>query len=974
VRLRALRLSAELSQEELAERSGLSVRTIGGLERGHIQRPYPVSVRRLADALGLGGPARDEFVSAARRRLAAGQPAARAEPTAGASSPGGAGPVLPRQLPVAVSAFVGRLDELATLTQLLRPPGGTAVITALGGTAGVGKTALAVQWAHQFATEFPDGQLFVNLRGFDPSGVPVAPADAVRVLLDALQVPADRLPQTVEAQFGLYRSLLAGKRMLLILDNACDVAQVRPLLPGSPACRVIVTSRNLLTGLAAVEAAQPLLLDVLTPPEARQLLQRRLGAARLAAEPGAATQIMDSCARLPLALSIVAARAAMRPDLPLAQIASDVTAGQNLDAFTSGDDPAADVRAVLSWSYRELDASTARAFRLAGLAPGPSLDRYAAAALTGSTARQAGRALDALARAGLALPTGPDRYGMHDLLRSYARELTASGTAGDEAAALTRLLDYYLHTASAAVDTLFPARRYRHPQIPAPDTPVPVITSEAAARAWLDTHRSSLVATAVHAANNGWPSHASRLSAVLFNYLLIGAHYPEAITVHHSASRAARSAGDKAAEAEALNSLSAVDFQLGRYQQAASHLSQSIAAYQQAGNEIRLANVYSNLGFVEFREGNCEQAICHLEESLAVLRTADDPVGEAVVLNNLGFAALRQGRYQQATDYLNEALGLFRQTGEMNGAAHALSNLGEAALRQGRYQQATSQLQQALGICRQTSDRTNEADMLTLLGIASLRRGHYQQATSHLEQALALCQQTDSMSAQAAALNGLGELLSATGRPDEARAQHAAALAAASHVGEKYEQARAHLGLARAYQASGDTGKARHHSQQALTYYTELGAPEAGQIHAQLAPVSTRRARLCCCWRAVWGRLGASAHRTETRRHQARRLLHDGTLDTSDRMAGLLVLLYAQTPTAAGRCLSRGSDGDPRRPRAYSFAGDFGAQAPDHHDAVAVGGPDEFPRGPGGPVAGNPSAAVPILFLIPSDIDRAAIP
>lgn len=280
-------------------------------------------------------------------------------------------------------------------------------------------------------------------------------------------------------------------------------------------------------------------MDVLTSEEAYQLLLRRLGAARLAHEPGASAQITKSCARLPLALSIIAARATIRSDLSLAQISCDLAARQNLDAFTDGEDPAADVRAVLSWSYRQLDAATACAFRLAGLPPGPDFDHYAVAAITGTTARQAGRTLDEFARDCLAQPTRLGQYGMHDLLRSYARELAAESTAEDERAALTRLFDYYLHTASEAVNTLFPATQYRRPQIPAPDTPVPVIKSEAAARAWLDTQRASLAAAAVHATENGWPGHATQLSAILFDYLVSGAHYPEAITVHSSACQAA---------------------------------------------------------------------------------------------------------------------------------------------------------------------------------------------------------------------------------------------------------------------------------------------------------------------------------------------------------------------------------------------------------------------------------------------------
>ena len=270
--LRSARRAAGLSQQELAERAGLSVRTIGNMERGASKWPYRDSLHRLADALSLRDEARAEFIAAAGRRLA---PDAVPDGT----RPGGArqacrARVVAAYLPATLPAFVGRRDQLATLSQVLQQPGGTAVITAIGGTAGVGKTALAVHWAHQVAGESPDGQLYVNLRGFDPSGTPVTPEEAVRVLLDSLDVPATRRPQTIEAQLGMYRSLLAGRRMLVLLDNARDAAQVRPLLPGAPTCRVIVTSRNQLTGLVATAAARPLLLDVLTDREGGALRRR----------------------------------------------------------------------------------------------------------------------------------------------------------------------------------------------------------------------------------------------------------------------------------------------------------------------------------------------------------------------------------------------------------------------------------------------------------------------------------------------------------------------------------------------------------------------------------------------------------------------------------------------------------------------------------------------------------------------------
>jgi transcriptional regulator with XRE-family HTH domain len=457
--LRARREAAGLSQEELAERSGLSPHTISNLERNLTRWPYRDTLQRLADGLGLRDEARAAFTTAAglRRGRAAIVPA----PAETASAEG-------RVVPAPVPGFAGRQHELKLLSELLDEPGGTAVIAAVGGTAGVGKTALAVYWAHQVAAEFPDGQLFVNLRGFDPAGTPVIPADAVRVLLEALDVPPDRLPATVEAQLGLYRSLLAGKRMLLVLDNAHDETQVRPLLPGSPTCRVVVTSRNQLTGLAAIEATGPLTLDVLTETEAFGLLGQRLGADRVSSDPGAAEQIITSCARLPLALSIIAARAAMRPDLPLTQIAADLAAHPGLEAFTTGPDPAADIRTALSWSYQQLDADTARAFRLTGLHPGPDFDQHAIAALTATRPEQAGHMLAILARGSLIQPAGPGRHSMHDLLRGYARELTAAQDSDDERrTALTRLFDHYLAAAVTAMDVAFPAEAYRRPRMAA---------------------------------------------------------------------------------------------------------------------------------------------------------------------------------------------------------------------------------------------------------------------------------------------------------------------------------------------------------------------------------------------------------------------------------------------------------------------------------------------------------------------------
>jgi transcriptional regulator with XRE-family HTH domain len=441
-RLRACRRSSGLSQQELAERSRLSIRAISKLECGRTRWPYPASVGRLADALGLRDAERAEFIAAAERRLGHGTEPAR---------PGAGHAYVPRLLPAPIPAFTGRVGELETLSRMIDEPGGTTLVTAITGTAGAGKTALAVHWARQVAEEFPDGQLFVNLRGFGPSGAPLTSLDAARVYLDALRVCADRLPATAEAQLGLYRSLLAGKRMLIVLDNARNAAQVRPLLPGSPTCRVIVTSRDQLRGLTVTEAARPLTVNALTDTEARQLLVTRLGSVRLAADRHATDQVIGSCAGLPLALCIVAARAELRPDLPLACIATELAGQRSLDAFTDMADPAADIRATFSWSYRQLDGDAARTFRLAGLHPGIDLEPRAVAALTGMTPELVGRTLDVLARASMIQAVGRERYTMNCLLRAYALEQAIQHLEKESQAALTASSEHYLQAASTMV-------------------------------------------------------------------------------------------------------------------------------------------------------------------------------------------------------------------------------------------------------------------------------------------------------------------------------------------------------------------------------------------------------------------------------------------------------------------------------------------------------------------------------------------
>ncbi|MGD0067573.1 MAG: tetratricopeptide repeat protein [Streptosporangiaceae bacterium] len=759
----------------------------------------------------------------------------------------GPGTVTPRQLPTPVAHFVGRDDELATLTGLLDRSDaegpGPVVISVIEGTAGVGKTALAVHWAHQVAERFPDGQLYVSLRGYD-SARPVPATDALAGFLRGLGVGGQDIPPAEDERAARYRSILADKLMLVVLDNAASEGQVRPLLPGTPACTVVVTSRDALAGLVARDGAHRLDLDLLPLDDAVRLLRELIGE-RADADPDTAAVLAGQCCRLPLALRVAAELAAARPGTSLARLADELADQQRrLGLLDAGGDPRTAVRAVLSWSYRHLDTGAARAFRLAGLHPGPGFDPYAVAALTGATLEQGRGMLNVLARAHLIQQARPGRYGMHDLLRAYARELAVARDGEDgQHAALTRLFDHYLHTAATAMDTLYPAERHRRPRIPPPATPAPPVTDPAAARAWLDAERATLVAVTVHTAGHGWPADATRLAATLFRYLDAGSHYHEAITIHTHARDAARHAGDRSAEATALNHLAGPNRRQGRYQQATSQHRRALALFRQTGDRTGQAAALANLGLVYADQGHYQAATSFHEQALNLFRKVRDRAGEARTLGNLGDIEERQGRYQQAARHHRQALAIAREIGARTSECAALINLGTVALRQGRYQQAATHLHQALALCRETDSRFFEAAALTTISSVCLRQGRMQEATGHLQAALALYRETSNRSGEADALNSLGEVLLATGQPGDARTQHAAALGLASPIGARHQQARAHNGLGHAHHATGNLGKARSHWQEALGLFTELGAPEADQVRAQLATADDQKRR-----------------------------------------------------------------------------------------------------------------------------------
>jgi tetratricopeptide (TPR) repeat protein len=525
-----------------------------------------------------------------------------------------------------------------------------------------------------------------------------------------------------------------------------------------------------------------------------------------------------------------------RPAASLRDLSDELADQQGrLDLLDAGGDPRTAVRAVFSWSYQHLDTAAARAFRLLGLHPGPDCDACAVAALTGGSLAQARALLDGLLRAHLVQEASSGRVAMHDLLRAYAAGLAGRFESNSQQrAALTRLFDYYLHTAAAAMDTLNPAERHRHPRIPEPATPVPPLSDPVAAREWLDRERATLVAAAGHMSANGWPSHSFRLADTLSRYLYIGSHVSEALTVYTQALGAARRAGDRTAEATVLIHIGVIDWVQSRSQQAADHFWQALALFREAGDRAGEAQALGNMGLNETKMGRYEQAVSHLQEAVAICRDIGDRFGEARALGGLGLARRQQGQYQEAADHYQHSLDLCREIGDREGEAWGLTRLGVIDLRLGRYQHAAGYLEQALALFREMGLVGGETEVLIRIADVCTGLGRYEQAAENFQQALAMSRKVGDPILEAEMLNGLAEVLFQTSEAGKARVHHAAALRLASEAGSPREQARAHSGLARIHQAGGDSYQARHHWQEALRRYAELGAPEADQIRERL--------------------------------------------------------------------------------------------------------------------------------------------
>ena len=832
-----------------------------GGRRAEALAAYQQARRDLVDELGIEpGPE----LRALHARILAGE----ADPTPASQDAAPRGPApspaqtVPRQLPAAVRHFTGRQAELDMLTRLLDETdasSGTVVISAIDGMAGIGKTALAVHAAHRLAEKFPDGQLFLDLHGYT-QGHPSRTADeALTWLLRALGVPPRGIPADGEQAAALYRQHLADTRTLIVLDNAATEAQVRPLLPGTGSCLVLITSRR---RLKALDDAHVMSLDLLAPPDAVALLRAVAGPGRIPADDPLAIEVAELCGLLPLALRIAASLLRHRPAWNLEHLAGRLHDQRH--RVTALNDGERELAAVFDLSYTSLEPAHRRLWRRLGLVPGPDLDAYAAAALVQADPKSAGGLLEDLVDHSLLTAHAPDRYRLHDLLRAHARTLAAALPEPDRVRALDRLLHYYAHTAQSAS-----ALVAHHPR-PAPEGPAPVhapaLADPEAARTWLRAERLNLDAAQAHASALDLDRHTIALAAGLAEILQTDGPWTHALQVHQAAAETAerlgrtaahataltdlgrvrhltgdypgaddahtralesfRALGDRPGEANAQTNLGRVRYLAGDYPGADSALSTAVQIFQTLGNRLGEADASTDLGRVHYATANGQGAGDALTRALEIYRELGNRLGEANALTNLGWLRHLAGDYPGAADALTSALRIHRELGNRLGQANALVTLGRVRRATEDYRGAGDAVTCALEIYRELGNRLGEANALNILGSVRLAAEDYREAADALTGALEIYRELGNRDGEATILTYLGRVRLAVEDYREADATHTRALKIYRELGDRRNEAWALNYYAATLAATGRHPQALALYQQALAMNRELNKPD----------------------------------------------------------------------------------------------------------------------------------------------------
>jgi tetratricopeptide (TPR) repeat protein/transcriptional regulator with XRE-family HTH domain len=864
--LRRYRIEANLTQQALAVRAHLSVQAIGMLERGTRRSPRRDTVVRLSRALGLGPPQAEALLTSG----------------SGDGQVDDVPPVARRTLPRDVATFTGRrreLDELLAAVDRDSRSARAFAITAIDGMAGVGKTAFAIHAAHRLASEYPDGQIFLDLRAHAAGLRPVEPFDALGTLLLTVGVAAPAVPNDLDARVALWRDHLSARRMLIVLDDAAGNEQVRPLLPGGPGCLVLVTSRR---RLSALEDVRPLTLDTLPRADAAELFTRLAGGPGQAVESSSVSVLAELSGRLPLAIGLLAGRLRSHPAWTARHLAATLRVTQDRLAEMHAENVA--VESAFELSYRDLAPDLKRLFRRLGAHPGRDVERYAAAALDGIEPAEAARRLDALYDDHLLDEPAPGRYRMHDLIRAYARSLADREDADAGAGAVDRLLDHYLGALGTANRHI--ARR-SSPFAASGGEGVerlPDLSTWHGALAWLEAERANLVACFDDAVARGRHRRVIDLARELHPLLDLWGPWDQAMAVQRAALEAARRAGDRLAEADALHDLGDIQRRTGAYQAAVASLEAALASACQLGSRLREASVLNDLGDVQRMLGDCRAAAASLCRALTLHRELDSRLGMAAALNRLGIVRSLTGEHDAAIESLTEALALSRESGYRLVEVNALNNLGCVQLRNDDFAAATESLTASMELARELGIRLYHANAVVNLARVQRMKGDAAAATASLTEALALYRDMGNRSGEGSVLHELGTLQHRGGEYAAATGSITASLAIFRAIGSREGQANALHDLGIVQRLTGDAAAAIVSLTEALTLARELGdALSKAQILNELGTVRLESGDVA----------GALAHHRE-----ALRLARDASSP----------LEQARAREGIGRCLLRSGD------------------------------------------------------------------